>query len=156
MCSSAGIGASTSLRFSAFLNGRYLPADLRGDITVNYNSPTGKRANLTHTLNRPDHLWRTAAAGRKCVLFPVKPSSSPCLLQASVSRPCNISGIDYFPLQTNKTTLYFKCHRHPLLKYRFHNSEEQLIKTLLFLHAIVSLGFHLLWQASAGATGSPP
>lgn len=53
---------------------------------------------------------------RKCVLLPVKPSSSPHLLQASVSRPSNISGIYYFPLQTNKTTLYFKCHRHPLFK----------------------------------------
>ncbi|CAG04572.1 unnamed protein product, partial [Tetraodon nigroviridis] len=40
------IGSSTSLKFSAFLNGRYLPADLRGDITVSYNSPTGKLRTL--------------------------------------------------------------------------------------------------------------
>lgn len=52
-------------------------------------------------------------------LFPVKPSLSPCSLQASVSRPCNISGRYYFPLQTNKTTLYFKCHRHPFFFFFF-------------------------------------
>uniref|UniRef100_A0A667XTF0 Bardet-Biedl syndrome 9 n=1 Tax=Myripristis murdjan TaxID=586833 RepID=A0A667XTF0_9TELE len=36
-----GIGSSTVVAFSAFLNGHYPPADLTGDITVSYNSPTG-------------------------------------------------------------------------------------------------------------------
>lgn len=91
------------------------------------------------------------------MLLSVKPSSSPHLLQASVSRPSNISGIYYFPLQTNKTTLYFKCHRHPLFKIQisqFRGAAHE--KILLFLHAIVSLGLHLLWQASVGVTGSTP
>lgn len=87
-------------------------------------------------------------------LFPDKPSSSPRSLQASVSRPCNISGRYYFPLQTNKTTLYFKCHRRPFFKI--------LISTFVqkraaheknpYFHSIVSFGLHLLWQASVGGT----
>uniref|UniRef100_A0AAQ5YPH2 Bardet-Biedl syndrome 9 n=1 Tax=Amphiprion ocellaris TaxID=80972 RepID=A0AAQ5YPH2_AMPOC len=36
-----GVGSSTVVAFSAFLNGRYPPADLTGDITVSYSSPTG-------------------------------------------------------------------------------------------------------------------
>ncbi|XP_074539855.1 protein PTHB1 [Halichoeres trimaculatus] len=36
-----GFGASAVVEFSAFLNGRYPPADLTGDITVSYSSPTG-------------------------------------------------------------------------------------------------------------------
>ncbi|KAM9851598.1 protein PTHB1 [Aulostomus maculatus] len=35
-----GVGSSTVVVFSAFLNGRYPPADLTGDITVSYTSPT--------------------------------------------------------------------------------------------------------------------
>ncbi|KAF7655635.1 hypothetical protein LDENG_00052930, partial [Lucifuga dentata] len=35
-----GISSSTNITFSAFLNGRYPPADLTGDITVSYSSPT--------------------------------------------------------------------------------------------------------------------
>ncbi|KAG7476255.1 hypothetical protein JOB18_049679 [Solea senegalensis] len=35
-----GVGASSVVAFSAFLNGRYPPADLTGDITVSYSSPT--------------------------------------------------------------------------------------------------------------------
>lgn len=38
---SADVGSSTVVAFSAFLNGRYPPADLTGDITVSYSSPTG-------------------------------------------------------------------------------------------------------------------
>uniref|UniRef100_A0A3Q1JHN9 Bardet-Biedl syndrome 9 n=1 Tax=Anabas testudineus TaxID=64144 RepID=A0A3Q1JHN9_ANATE len=42
LCSlSSGVGSSTVVAFSAFLNGRYPPADLTGDISVSYNSPTG-------------------------------------------------------------------------------------------------------------------
>uniref|UniRef100_A0A3Q1APR1 Bardet-Biedl syndrome 9 n=1 Tax=Amphiprion ocellaris TaxID=80972 RepID=A0A3Q1APR1_AMPOC len=42
ICSlSSGVGSSTVVAFSAFLNGRYPPADLTGDITVSYSSPTG-------------------------------------------------------------------------------------------------------------------
>lgn len=37
----SGVGSSTVVKFSAFLNGRYPPADLGGDITVSYSSPTG-------------------------------------------------------------------------------------------------------------------
>lgn len=33
-------GSSTVVTFSAFLNGHYPPADLTGDVTVSYNSPT--------------------------------------------------------------------------------------------------------------------
>ncbi|XP_041650448.1 protein PTHB1 [Cheilinus undulatus] len=36
-----GFGGSTVVEFSAFLNGKYPPADLTGDITVSYSSPTG-------------------------------------------------------------------------------------------------------------------
>ncbi|XP_068179046.1 protein PTHB1 isoform X2 [Antennarius striatus] len=36
-----GVGSSTVVSFSAFLNGRYPPADLTGDITVSYSSATG-------------------------------------------------------------------------------------------------------------------
>ncbi|CAJ1063068.1 protein PTHB1 [Xyrichtys novacula] len=36
-----GFGASVVVEFSAFLNGRYPPADLTGDVTVSYSSPTG-------------------------------------------------------------------------------------------------------------------
>ncbi|XP_034554446.1 protein PTHB1 isoform X2 [Notolabrus celidotus] len=36
-----GFGASTVVEFSAFLNGRYPPADMTGDVTVSYSSPTG-------------------------------------------------------------------------------------------------------------------
>lgn len=45
LCSlSSGVGFSTVVAFSAFLNGRYPPADLTGDITVSYSSPTGYRS----------------------------------------------------------------------------------------------------------------
>ncbi|XP_030013979.1 protein PTHB1 isoform X1 [Sphaeramia orbicularis] len=35
-----GVGSSTVVTFSVFLNGHYPPADLTGDITVSYTSPT--------------------------------------------------------------------------------------------------------------------
>ncbi|KAM4600656.1 protein PTHB1 [Polymixia lowei] len=35
-----GVGSSTVVEFSAFLNGHYPPADLTGDIAVSYSSPT--------------------------------------------------------------------------------------------------------------------
>ncbi|KAM7382893.1 hypothetical protein PAMP_002590 [Pampus punctatissimus] len=35
-----GVGSSTVVAFSAFLNGRFPPADLSGDITMSYSSPT--------------------------------------------------------------------------------------------------------------------
>ncbi|XP_030226624.1 protein PTHB1 isoform X2 [Gadus morhua] len=35
-----GVGSSTVVAFSAFLNGHYPPADLSGDIAVSYSSPT--------------------------------------------------------------------------------------------------------------------
>ncbi|XP_061918584.1 protein PTHB1-like isoform X3 [Entelurus aequoreus] len=35
-----GVGSSAAVEFSAFLDGRYPPADLDGDITVSYSSPT--------------------------------------------------------------------------------------------------------------------
>uniref|UniRef100_A0A1A7YUI9 Bardet-Biedl syndrome 9 n=1 Tax=Iconisemion striatum TaxID=60296 RepID=A0A1A7YUI9_9TELE len=36
-----GVGSTKVVAFSAFLNGRYPPADLTGDIIVSYSSPTG-------------------------------------------------------------------------------------------------------------------
>ncbi|CAL8359058.1 unnamed protein product, partial [Arctogadus glacialis] len=36
-----GVGSSTVVVFSVFLNGHYPPADLSGDIAVSYSSPTG-------------------------------------------------------------------------------------------------------------------
>ncbi|KAM8870312.1 protein PTHB1 isoform 2-T3 [Spinachia spinachia] len=36
-----GVGSSTTVAFSAFLHGRYPAADLGGDVTVSYSSPTG-------------------------------------------------------------------------------------------------------------------
>ncbi|XP_077383160.1 protein PTHB1-like [Festucalex cinctus] len=35
-----GVGSSTVVIFSVFLNGRYPPADLSGDLTLSYSSPT--------------------------------------------------------------------------------------------------------------------
>uniref|UniRef100_A0A4W5LC18 Bardet-Biedl syndrome 9 n=1 Tax=Hucho hucho TaxID=62062 RepID=A0A4W5LC18_9TELE len=37
----AGVGSTTVVAFSAFLNGQYPPADLTGDVAVSYSSPTG-------------------------------------------------------------------------------------------------------------------
>lgn len=54
---SADIGSSNSVQFSAFLNGRYLPADLRGEITVSYSSPTGKCLKV-------DDLWSVSGQSR--------------------------------------------------------------------------------------------
>ncbi|CAB1334320.1 unnamed protein product [Coregonus sp. 'balchen'] len=36
-----GVGSTTVVAFSAFLNGHYPPADLTGDVAVSYSSPTG-------------------------------------------------------------------------------------------------------------------
>ncbi|XP_045064661.1 protein PTHB1 isoform X2 [Coregonus clupeaformis] len=36
-----GVGSTTVVAFSAFLNGQYPPADLTGDVAVSYSSPTG-------------------------------------------------------------------------------------------------------------------
>ncbi|KAM6967643.1 protein PTHB1 [Aplochiton taeniatus] len=36
-----GVGTTTVITFSAFLNGLYPPADLTGDVAVSYSSPTG-------------------------------------------------------------------------------------------------------------------
>ncbi|XP_060761668.1 protein PTHB1 isoform X2 [Neoarius graeffei] len=38
---SLGSGSQVVVAFSAFLNGRYTPADLTGDVAVSYSSPTG-------------------------------------------------------------------------------------------------------------------
>lgn len=45
----AGVGSSTAVSFSAFLNARFPPADLGGDITVSYSSPTGEQLTHAHT-----------------------------------------------------------------------------------------------------------
>ncbi|KAM3613772.1 uncharacterized protein V6R79_004898 [Siganus canaliculatus] len=66
-----GIGSSTAVTFSAFLNGRYPPADLSGDVTVSYSSPTGVPRVLQARFNLPLALVCVASSPAKTTNFKI-------------------------------------------------------------------------------------
>nr|XP_046254883.1 protein PTHB1 isoform X2 [Scatophagus argus] len=66
-----GVGSSTVVSFSAFLNGRYPPADLTGDITVSYSSPTGVPRVLQSRFSLPLALVCVPSSPAKTTKFKV-------------------------------------------------------------------------------------
>ncbi|XP_019719361.1 protein PTHB1 isoform X2 [Hippocampus comes] len=72
-----GVGLSTEVVFSAFLNGRYPPADLNGDITLSYSSPTGVPHVIQCQFKLPLALVCTATS-------PSKSSSSSSIFKITV------------------------------------------------------------------------
>ncbi|CAK6967824.1 protein PTHB1%2C partial [Scomber scombrus] len=66
-----GVGSSTVVAFSAFLNGRYPPADLTGDITLSYNSPTGVPRVLQARFSLPLALVSVPASPTKTTKFKI-------------------------------------------------------------------------------------
>uniref|UniRef100_H2RKI3 Bardet-Biedl syndrome 9 n=1 Tax=Takifugu rubripes TaxID=31033 RepID=H2RKI3_TAKRU len=80
---SADIGSSTSVKFSAFLNGRYLPADLKGEITVSYNSPTGVPKILQSTFTLPLALVCVPSSPAKTTKFKITLDTNQAPVQLS-------------------------------------------------------------------------
>ncbi|XP_008322019.1 protein PTHB1 [Cynoglossus semilaevis] len=68
---SMGVGSSTVVSFSVFLNGRYPPADLSGDITVSYSSPTGVPRVLQSKFSLPLLLVCTPSPPAKTSKFKI-------------------------------------------------------------------------------------
>ncbi|XP_051262536.1 protein PTHB1 isoform X2 [Dicentrarchus labrax] len=66
-----GVGSSTVVAFSAFLNGRYPPADLTGDITVSYSSPTGVPRVLQSKFSLPLALVCVQSSPAKTTKFKI-------------------------------------------------------------------------------------
>uniref|UniRef100_A0A3Q3J5M0 Bardet-Biedl syndrome 9 n=1 Tax=Monopterus albus TaxID=43700 RepID=A0A3Q3J5M0_MONAL len=66
-----GVGSSTVVAFSAFLNGRYPPADLTGDITVSYSSPTGVPRVLQSRFSLPLALVCAPSSPAKTTKFKI-------------------------------------------------------------------------------------
>ncbi|KAE8289292.1 Protein PTHB1 Bardet-Biedl syndrome 9 protein-like protein [Larimichthys crocea] len=66
-----GVGSSTVVAFSAFLNGRYPPADLTGDITVSYSSPTGVPRVLQSRFSLPLALVCVPSSPAKTTKFKI-------------------------------------------------------------------------------------
>uniref|UniRef100_UPI0037E8D519 protein PTHB1 n=1 Tax=Semicossyphus pulcher TaxID=241346 RepID=UPI0037E8D519 len=66
-----GFGASTVVEFSAFLNGRYPPADLTGDITVSYSTPTGVPRVLQFRFSLPLALVCVPSSPAKTTRFKI-------------------------------------------------------------------------------------
>uniref|UniRef100_A0A671VMP5 Bardet-Biedl syndrome 9 n=1 Tax=Sparus aurata TaxID=8175 RepID=A0A671VMP5_SPAAU len=66
-----GIGSSTVVAFSAFLNGRYPPADLTGDVTVSYSSPTGVPRVLQSRFSLPLGLVCVPSSPAKTTKFKI-------------------------------------------------------------------------------------
>uniref|UniRef100_A0AAX7TNC4 Bardet-Biedl syndrome 9 n=1 Tax=Astatotilapia calliptera TaxID=8154 RepID=A0AAX7TNC4_ASTCA len=71
-----GVGSSKVVVFSAFLNGHYPPADLTGDITVSYSSPTelnpkGVPKVLQSRFNLPPSLVCVACPPPKATKFKI-------------------------------------------------------------------------------------
>uniref|UniRef100_A0A8C6T487 Bardet-Biedl syndrome 9 n=1 Tax=Neogobius melanostomus TaxID=47308 RepID=A0A8C6T487_9GOBI len=66
-----GAGSSTVVKFSAFLNGHYPPADLTGDITVSYNSPTGVPRVLQARFSLPLALVCVSTSPAKSTKFKI-------------------------------------------------------------------------------------
>uniref|UniRef100_A0A674MA93 Bardet-Biedl syndrome 9 n=1 Tax=Takifugu rubripes TaxID=31033 RepID=A0A674MA93_TAKRU len=81
--SSCDIGSSTSVKFSAFLNGRYLPADLKGEITVSYNSPTGVPKILQSTFTLPLALVCVPSSPAKTTKFKITLDTNQAPVQLS-------------------------------------------------------------------------
>uniref|UniRef100_A0A8C4FC78 Bardet-Biedl syndrome 9 n=1 Tax=Dicentrarchus labrax TaxID=13489 RepID=A0A8C4FC78_DICLA len=68
---SFSVGSSTVVAFSAFLNGRYPPADLTGDITVSYSSPTGVPRVLQSKFSLPLALVCVQSSPAKTTKFKI-------------------------------------------------------------------------------------
>lgn len=64
-------GSSTVVKFSAFLNGRYPPADLTGNVTVSYNSPTGVPRVVQAKFSLPLALVCVASSPAKSTKFKI-------------------------------------------------------------------------------------
>ncbi|XP_053183635.1 protein PTHB1, partial [Scomber japonicus] len=80
-----GVGSSTVVSFSAFLNGRYPPADLTGDITLSYNSPTE-----------------------------LNPKGVPRVLQARFSLPLALVSVPASPTKTTKFKITVDTNQAPV------------------------------------------
>ncbi|XP_054477233.1 protein PTHB1 isoform X2 [Anoplopoma fimbria] len=66
-----GVGSSTVMAFSAFLNGHYPAADLTGDITVSYSSPTGVPKVLQSRFSLPLALLCVPSSPAKTTKFKI-------------------------------------------------------------------------------------
>uniref|UniRef100_A0A672ZJ47 Bardet-Biedl syndrome 9 n=1 Tax=Sphaeramia orbicularis TaxID=375764 RepID=A0A672ZJ47_9TELE len=66
-----GVGSSTVVTFSVFLNGHYPPADLTGDITVSYTSPTGVPRILQSKFSLPLALVCVSSSAAKNTKFKI-------------------------------------------------------------------------------------
>ncbi|XP_068585935.1 protein PTHB1 [Cebidichthys violaceus] len=66
-----GVGSSTVVAFSAFLNGDYPPADLTGDVTVSYSSPTGVPRVLQSRFSLPLALLCVPSSPAKTTKFKI-------------------------------------------------------------------------------------
>ncbi|XP_061145753.1 protein PTHB1 isoform X1 [Syngnathus typhle] len=71
-----GVGSSTAMVFSVFLNGLYPPADLGGDLTLSYSSPTefnpkGVPHIIQRQFNLPLALVCTATSASKSSVFKI-------------------------------------------------------------------------------------
>uniref|UniRef100_A0AAV2MF42 Bardet-Biedl syndrome 9 n=1 Tax=Knipowitschia caucasica TaxID=637954 RepID=A0AAV2MF42_KNICA len=66
-----GVGSSTAVSFSAFLNGHYPPADLTGDITISYTAPTGVPRVLQSRFSLPLVLVCASSTPAKSTKFKI-------------------------------------------------------------------------------------
>ncbi|KAM4568531.1 protein PTHB1 isoform 2-T2 [Fundulus diaphanus] len=66
-----GVGSTKEVAFSAFLNGRYPPADLTGDIVVSYSSPTGVPRVLQSRFSLPLALVCVLSSPAKTTKFKI-------------------------------------------------------------------------------------
>ncbi|XP_028326982.1 protein PTHB1 isoform X2 [Gouania willdenowi] len=66
-----GVGSSRVVAFSAFLNGHYPPADLTGDISVSYSSPTGVPRVLQSRFSLPLALVCVQSSPAKTTKFKI-------------------------------------------------------------------------------------
>ncbi|XP_049901956.1 protein PTHB1 isoform X1 [Epinephelus moara] len=80
-----GVGSSTVVAFSAFLNGRYPAADLTGDVTVSYSSPTE-----------------------------LNPKGVPRVLQSRFSLPLALVCVPSFPAKTTKFKITVDTNQPPV------------------------------------------
>ncbi|KAK7886967.1 hypothetical protein WMY93_026588 [Mugilogobius chulae] len=69
--SGSGVGSSTVVTFSAFLNGHYPPADLTGDIVVSYTAPTGVPRVLQSRFSLPLALVCVSSTPAKSTKFKI-------------------------------------------------------------------------------------
>ncbi|XP_047217820.1 protein PTHB1 isoform X2 [Girardinichthys multiradiatus] len=66
-----GVGSTKEVSFSVFLNGRYPPADLTGDIVVSYSSPTGVPRVLQSRFSLPLALVCVPSSPAKTTKFKI-------------------------------------------------------------------------------------